>query len=164
VTSIYKLTVSSTIVISLLCLSVYAQAGGPELQQFTADGFSFNYPGGYSITDESTDDAQRLILTRKGSSVQLTIVVLRRIVRRDELPAAFEQITEPLIKQVATKLTKDKTPPERTAIKTQVGSSEAEGVRLRSGSDKSTGEVVWLRLDCTSRKCFRHGYGSSTHR
>jgi hypothetical protein len=110
-------------------------------------GFRFDYPAGYSVTDESTTQAQQLILTRKGSSVQLTILVRRGLVLSKELPAAIENSTEPLIKKVTIKLTDRKNPPERTSIKTQVGPKEAEGVRLRSsGRGASTGEVIWLRL------------------
>lgn len=146
-TSIYKLAVSLGIIISVFSLSAYAQSGGPELKNFAADGISFDYPAEYSVTDESTAQTQQLILTRKGSSVQLTIVAARGLVLSKELQAAIENSTEPLIKQVATKLTDGKKPPERTSIKTQVGPKEAEGVRLRSaGRSTTTGEVIWLRL------------------
>ena len=61
------------------------------------------------------------------------------VLRKDE-PAAIEKSTEPLIKHVAKTLGEGKTPSERTEIKTQVGSKEAEGVRLRSsGKSRRTG-------------------------
>jgi len=143
----YKLAVSLSIVISFFNLSVYAQSIAPELKHFATDGISFDYPSGYSLTDESTAQAQQLIITRKGSSVQLTIVAGRACVLSNELPAAIENSTGPLIKKVAIKLTEGKNPPERTSIKTQVGPKAAEGVQLRSsGRGASTGEVIWLRL------------------
>ena len=146
-TSIYKLAASLGIVISFFIVSVYAQSVGLELKHFAADGISFDYPAEYSIMDESTTQAQQLTLTRKGSSVQLTIVAGRSLILNKELPTAIKNSTEPLIKKVAIKLTAGKNPPERTSIKTQVGPKEAEGVRLRSsGRSASTGEVIWLRL------------------
>ena len=146
VTSTYKLTVSFAILINFLCLSAYAQSGQPELNHFSVDGISFDYLAEYSVADESTNDAQRLILTRKGTSVQLTIVVLRRVILSNELQAAFEQSTKPLINEVAAKLTTDKTPPKRTSTKIQVGPWEAEGLLLQSNTGKSISEIVWLRL------------------
>lgn len=147
-TSTYKLAVGLGMIISFLSLSVYAQSAGPELNRFTADGISFDYPAGYSVTDKSTDAGQQLIVTRPGSSVQLTIVVMRRFMLRKELPAAIESLKEPLINDVTIKLGPDKNPPERASIETQVGPNAAEGVRLRSsGSNKSTGEVIWLRMN-----------------
>jgi TonB family protein len=143
----YKLAASLGIVFFVCSLSVYAQSVGPELKHFAADGISFDYPTEYSVTDESTAQAQQLILTRKGSSVQFTIVARRGAILSKELPAAIENSTEPLIKQVTIKLTDGKKPPERTSIKTLVGPKEAEGVRLRSsGRRTSTGEVIWLQL------------------
>ena len=131
--------------ISVLSFGVYAQSAGPKLNHFAADGISFDYPDGYSVTDESSSEAQRLILTRRGSSVQLTIIATKSLVLRNDEPAAIEKSTEPLIKQVAKILGENRS--ERTEIKTQVGSKEAEGVRLRSsGKSRRTGEVIWVRL------------------
>ena len=147
VTSSYRLTAAVGMIVSFLCLSVCAQSAGPEIKHFAADMISFDYPAEYSLTDESTDEAHRLILTRRGSSVQLAIVATRRTIRHTELPAAIENFTEPLIKKVAIELGEDKKPAERASFKTQVGPKEAEGVRLRSsGRSSRTGEVIWLRL------------------
>lgn len=145
-TSIHKLPVCLGIVISFLSLNIYAQSAKPELNHFAANEISFDYPAGYSVTDESTTEAHQLLLTRRGSSVQITIVVSRNLVLRDELPAAIENFAEPLVEKVGKKLGEGKNAPTRTAIKSQVGPKEAEGVRLRSSSKgKTTGEVIWLR-------------------
>lgn len=134
-------------IVSVLSFGVYAQSAGPKLNHFANDGTSFDYPDGYSVVDESSSDTQHLKLTRRGSSVQLTIVVLRSSILSNGVPAAIEKSTEPLIKQVADTLRERDNPPERTTIKTVVGSKEAEGVRLRSrGNSQRTGEVIWLRL------------------
>ena len=134
-------------IISFLSLSVCAQSAGPEIKHFAGDPVSFDYPAEYSVKDESTDEAQQLILTRPGSSVQLTIVATRGLLLSKDLPAAIENSTQPLIKKVALTLGDSKEPAERTSVKTQVGPKEAEGVRLRSsGSSPGTAEVIWLRL------------------
>lgn len=146
VNSMKRLVLSFSIVL-VLSLGVCAQSETPKLNHFAADGVSFDYPDAYTVKDESNTEAQRLTLTRRGSSVQLTIVVTREHVLRDQLPAAIANSTQPLIKQVAESLGEGKTPPERTTIKTMVGAKEAEGVRLRaSGNSKRTAEVIWLRL------------------
>src|ERR1043165_9392225 len=132
-------------IVSVFSVGVYAQSAGPKLNHFAADGISFDYPDGYSVTDESSSEAQRLKLTRRGTSVQLTIVALRGIVLRKDVPAAIEKSTEPLITQVAKTLG-GKSRPDRASIKTQIGSTEVEGVRLRSSDNRRIGEVVWSRL------------------
>lgn len=103
-TATNKLAASLAIIISFLSLSVHAQTAGPELNHFASDGISFDYPAGYSVTDESTTDAQRFRLTHRGSSVQIAIIVTRRLVLREDVSAAIENSTEPLIKQTAKAL------------------------------------------------------------
>jgi TonB family protein len=144
-TSINKLATAIAMMISLLSLSVYAQSPDPDLNHFSTHGISFEYPAGYSVTDESTAEAHRLILTRKGSSVQLTIVAMRRMVLPNEMPAALENFKEPIVKNVEITLGLINSP-ERTSIQSQLGSMEAQGVRLRSaGNANRNGEVIWLR-------------------
>lgn len=144
-TSINKLATAIAMIISLLSLSVYAQSPGSDLNRFSTHGISFEYPAGYSVTDESTAEAHRFILTRQGSSVQLTIVATRRMVLRNEMPAAIENFKEPIIKNVEITLGLINSF-ERTSIQSQLGSMEAQGVRLRSlHNGNRTGEVIWLR-------------------
>lgn len=144
-TSINKLPLTIAM-ISLLSLSVYAQSSDPQLNRFASDGTSFDYPVGYSMADESTTDAQKFIITRKGSPTQLTIVVLRAKTLPSATAAAIENFKEPIIKEVGLTLGLANST-TGTAIKTVVGPKEAEGVRLRSlGNRKRTGEVIWLRL------------------
>src|SRR4026209_196432 len=89
-TSIKKLTVATAMAFSLLTLSVYAQSPDAELNHFATRGISFDYPAGYSVADESTTEAQNFVITRKGSSIQLAIVVMRGVIQGNELPAATE--------------------------------------------------------------------------
>lgn len=145
-TSMNKLIVAIAMIISLLSLSVYAQSPDPKLNHLATREISFDYPAGYSVADESTTDVQRFIITRKGSSTRLTIVVRRPVTLSGESPAAIESFNEPIIKEVGLTLGLTNSA-ARSAIKTQVGPREAEGVRLRSlRIRKRTGEVIWLRM------------------
>jgi len=129
-----------------LSVSVYAQSAGPELNHFAAGGISFDYPSEYSVKDESTPEVQQLIITRKGSSVQLTILVPQRLVLKSNLPAAVEDFTQPMVRKVAMTLGYAKNSPPPTPFQTQIGTKQAEGLRLWStGSGKKTGEVIWVR-------------------
>ena len=133
-------------IISFLSVSTHAQSAGPQLSHFAAAWISFDYPAGYSVTDETTPEVQQFVIQRKGSSVQLTIVVTQRLVLRSELPAAIENFTEPLLNKVAVTLGSGKSTAERTSFETQIGSKQAEGVRLRSkSSGRKSGEVIWVR-------------------
>lgn len=133
-------------IVSFFSLSVYAQSAATRRNHFSTEGISFDYPSGYSVSDESTTETHQFIITRKRSSVQLTIISPRRIVLPDEMPAAADNLTEPIVKRVA--LTLGRPNSAGTPIQIYVGSRRAEGVRLRSpGIRKRTGEVIWLRFD-----------------
>ena len=145
-TATHKLAVGIGMIISILSVSTYAQSAGTELNHFAAEWISFDYPSGYSVTEESTPETQQFVIKHKGTSVRLTIVVTQRAVLRNELPAAIENFTEPLLKQVAVTLGSSKSSSERTSFQTQIGTKQAEGVRLRSTrSETKTGEVIWVR-------------------
>ena len=135
------------LIISLLSVSVCAQSADPELNHFAVDRLSFDYPAGYSLKDESTPEAHQLVITRNGSSVELTIIATRRgMVMQKDLPAALDNFREPMLKNVALALGQDKNSPERTSFQTQIGTKQAEGVRLRSTRNgKKTGEVICTR-------------------
>jgi TonB family protein len=140
-----KFTIAIAIVISLLGVSVNAQSADPHLNHFSTRGISFDYPAGYAVADESTAEAQKFVITRKGSSIELTIVAMRRLVTQEELPAAMAIFKEPLIQRVGLTLGAVEAA-RRTAFRTELGSTEAEGVRFRSSRlRKRTGEVIWLR-------------------
>jgi len=145
-TATHKLAVGIGMIISILSVSTYAQSAGTDLNHFAAEWISFDYPSGYSVTEESTPETQQFVIKRKGTSVRLTIVVTQRAVLRNELPAAIENFTEPLLKQVAVTLGSGKSSSEHTSFQTQIGTKQAEGVRLRSTrSETKTGEVIWVR-------------------
>jgi len=84
-----------------------------------------------------------LLITRKGSSIQLTLTVGRRVTLQKDMPAAGETFSAPLLKKVSLAVEQGKNPPERTTFQTQLGSKQVEGVRLRSGP--ATGDVIWVR-------------------
>ena len=135
------------IFISFLSVSAYAQSAGPEVNHFSTDGISFDYPVGWLVTDLSTPNEQQYILTQKGSSVQIAIVAKRGFIRRSELPVALASFTEPFVKNVTMKVGPGKNPPVSTPIQTQVGSMEAQGVRLRPSGTTKSADVIWFRMN-----------------
>lgn len=144
-TSTSKVALCIGIIFTFLSVSIYGQSAGPELSHFAAGGISFDYPSGFSVTDESTPEARQFVIKRQGSSVQLTILITRRMVLQKDLPAARDNFREPLLKTVMLTLGQDKNPPESTSFQTQIGTKQAEGVRLRYTGGTKTGEAIWLR-------------------
>ena len=138
---------ASLVLISFSYLFVLAQTERPGNDRFAADRLSFEYPAGWSIKDESTLTYQQLTLTRRGTSVQVIIIVKRDLTLRDDLKAALERFPEPLIEKALLVVGKGKTSPVRLPIKRTVGSLEAEGIHLQTSDQNraETAEVIWLR-------------------
>jgi TonB family protein len=146
VTSARKFALCIGVIISFLCAGIYAQSAGTKANHFAAEGISFDYPSEYSVKDESTPEEQQFIITREGSSVQLRIVIPLRLVTRSTYPVAVESFTRPMVTKVAMALGEGQNSPQHTSFHTQIGTKQAEGVRLQStGSEKKTTEVIWLR-------------------
>ncbi len=103
-TSINRLTLAVGLIISLLSLNAYAQSAELTLNHFATDGISFYYLAGYSVTDDSGEEAQKFVITRKESSVQITILVTRRLVQEAEEAAAIKNFTDPIMRQAGITL------------------------------------------------------------
>ncbi len=118
-----------------------------EMNHFAKDGLAFSYPAGWVLTDNSTDDAQRLLIARKGSSIQIMIVARRGITLSVKLEAATQTLKAQSISEVRSRLRTQENPGESTALKVQVGAVTAEGVRLHftSGKNSYTGDFYSLR-------------------
>jgi hypothetical protein len=63
-TSNTQLIVAIGMTLSFFTVSVCAQGSGPKLNRFSTEGISFEYPAGYSVSDESTTETQEFIISR----------------------------------------------------------------------------------------------------
>jgi TonB family protein len=143
-----KNTIGYITVALFLSLPAFAQTPTVELKHFDADGLSFDYPAQWTLTDKSTAQTQHLILTRKGSSIEIAILAQRNLILRAQMADARRDITEPLITETARKTGASVKASEPAATEMDVGRVKAEGVRFHGtlGRRKKTGEVYWLRL------------------
>ena len=67
-------------------------------KHFTKDGLSFDYPDGWTLTDDSNSDAQQLMLNRSDSNAQITVFVHRGKVNTPEkLALAKTKIIDPYL-------------------------------------------------------------------
>src|SRR2546423_476195 len=112
-------------------LPVLAQSQNAEIKRFTKDGLAFDYPAVWKLEDASQPNGQHLVLTRGESGAQVMIIVRREaITTPEQLAAARHDFVEPFIETLVEQLQKMGAQPERSTIKTEVGSAQAEGVRL----------------------------------
>lgn len=93
---------------ALLLACVTAAAQSPPaagVKRFDSDGLSFDYPAGWELDDKSGPEAQRLVLTRAGSSALIILMAYReRVVTSEQAQAARDQITTPIVEDMARRM------------------------------------------------------------
>ncbi len=115
-------------------------------KHFTKDGLSFDYPDGWTITDESNADAQQLILNRPDSNAQITVFVHRGKVNTPEkLALAKTKIIDPYLNHTEKQFVGMGAKPERVAATTQIAGADTDGVRITATLDGDPGEagIYW---------------------
>lgn len=129
----------------LMVIGVAAQNN----KHFTKDGLSFDYPAGWTVTDESNSDAQSLTLNSSDSNAQVTVFVHRGKVNTPEkLALGKTKIVDPYLNHTEKQFVGMGAKPERTAATTQIAGVEAEGVRITAILDREPGEagIYWVTV------------------
>jgi hypothetical protein len=118
-------------------------------KHFTKDGLSFDYPEGWTITDESNSDAQQLTLNRSDSEALIKFFVHRgKVNTPDKLAQAKAKIIEPYLSYTEKQFVAMGAKPERAAATTQIAGADAEGVRITAILDREPGEagIYWTTV------------------
>ncbi|HKO60302.1 MAG TPA: hypothetical protein VJV03_04005 [Pyrinomonadaceae bacterium] len=129
----------------LMAVGVAAQNN----KHFTKDGLSFDYPDGWTITDESNSDAQQLTLNRGENDPLIKFFVHRgKVNTPDKLAQAKAKIIEPYLTYTEKQFVGMGAKPERVAATTQIAGVDAEGVRITAILDREPGEagIYWATV------------------
>lgn len=127
----------------LLSLTAFAQQGGSaEMSRFSSGGVSFEYPSTWTLSDKSTPDNQHLVLERKGTAAQIMVVVERAPSTQPGARGNALRLRTNLFADLMTKeLEKVGATVERTETTTNVGSVQADGLKLRAAPGNQPGSI-----------------------
>lgn len=136
-----------------VCLLALLIAFGATAQtankHFTKDGLSFDYPDGWTLTDESNSDAQQLTLNRPDSDAMIKFFVHRgKVNTPDKLAQAKTKIIDPYVNYTEKQFVEMGAKPQRVDGTTQIAGADATGVRITAVLDREPGEagVYWTAL------------------
>ncbi|HEX8844513.1 MAG TPA: hypothetical protein VF791_07705 [Pyrinomonadaceae bacterium] len=135
--------------ILLIGLSAQAQTPDSSTKQFAKDGLVFDYPDGWTVVDQSNQDAQQLTLARPDSDAQIRFFVHRgKVDTPEKMTKAKSAFIDPYIKATNDSFVQMGAKPERSDASVQIGSAQAEGVRLRAslGGEQGEAAIYWLTL------------------
>ena len=117
-----------------------------DAKQFAKDGLSFSYPNGWTLKDESNDDAQNFSIGRADSEAQFRVFVFRSPVNTPERVAeARKVLVDPYIASTVKQLEQMGAKPQKTPATTEIAKSASEGLRLAASLDGVPGaaEIYW---------------------
>jgi hypothetical protein len=139
------------VVICVFAFTLLLGAGvaAQNTKHFAKDGLVFDYPEGWTITDDSSSDAQQLTLSRSDSEAMIKFFVHRGKVNTPEkLAQAKAKIIDPYLNYTEKQFVQMGAKPERAAATTQISGANAEGVRITAVLDREPGEagVYWVMV------------------
>jgi hypothetical protein len=137
----------------LTCLAAllfaFAATAQTSNKHFAKDGLSFDYPDGWTITDDSNTDAQQLTLTRGDSPSMIKFFVHRGKVNTPEkLTQAKTKIIDPYVAYTEKQFTSMGAKPQRADASTQIAGVNAEGVHITAVLEGESGEagIYWATI------------------
>jgi hypothetical protein len=121
-----------------LLLVASALAQDPNVKQFAKDGLSFDYPAGWQLSDQSTQQMQFIELAR--GDVVIRIRSPREWLKTPEKEAAAKKLfQDKYVDDFVGTVEQAGIHPKRSAVTTQIGGADAEGVRIRAVLDGDPG-------------------------
>jgi len=140
---IIRFAVEIFVLIGLLSAVAVAQAG--DTKSFAKDGLSFDYPAGWSVQDDSSTDAQQLMLSRSDSDAQIRLLVHRGNIKAEKLPDAKKAFIDPYISYLNKQFESIGASPKQSPDASEIGGLKAEGVSVTAsiGGEPGAAKIYW---------------------
>jgi hypothetical protein len=133
----------STLVVIFIAACLFSAAQTPKT--FTKDNLSFDYPDGWTVQDDSNNDAQQLSLAKPNSDVQIRIFVHRGRISQEKFADAKKAFIDPYIAATAKQFVAMGAKPEQSPDTSEIGGVKAEGVNINAslGGDPGAAKIYW---------------------
>ena len=125
----------------LFCLVVMAQTP----KNFAKNGVSFDYPSEWTLTEDSTDDAQQLMLSRSDSDAAIRIFVHKGRISQEKLPDAKKAFIDPYINATMKQFVTMGAKPEQSPDTSEIGGVKADGTNITAslGGEAGASKIYW---------------------
>src|SRR5215218_2259102 len=123
------------------CILATAQTS----KNFTKDNLSFDYPEGWSVQDDSNNDAQQFTLAKPNSDVQIRIFVHKGRISQEKLADAKKAFIDPYIAATAKQFVAMGAKPQQSPDVSEIGGIKADGVSINAslGGDPGAAKIYW---------------------
>jgi hypothetical protein len=122
-----------------------ATAQTPDHQTLNKGNLSFDYPNGWTLMDDSNDDAQQFTLTRTNSDVQMRVFVHKGRISQEKLADAKKAFIDPYIAATAKQFVAMGAKPEQTPDVSEIGGVKADGTSISAslGGETGAAKIYW---------------------
>lgn len=136
-------TIQLIAIVFVCCLLASAQT---PPKNFAKDNLSFDYPDGWTLTDDSNGDAQQLTLSRADSDSQIRVFVHRGRITTEKFPDAKKGFIDPYVAATAKQFVAMGAKPEQAPDTTEIGGAPAEGVKISAslGGEPGAAKIYWV--------------------
>lgn len=122
---------------------VVAVAQTPK--NLTKDNLSFDYPDGWTLSDDSNSDAQQFTLSRSDSDVQIRVFAHKGRIAAEKLPDAKKAFIDPYINATVKQFVAMGAKPEQSPDTSEIGGVKADGVIISAslGGEAGAAKIYW---------------------
>jgi hypothetical protein len=133
------------IVVACLACVVAAAQTPADAKNFTKNNLSFDYPNGWTLADDSNDDAQQLTLVRANNDIQIRVFVHKGRITQEKLPEAKKAFIDPYIAATTKQFVAMGAKPEQSPDTTEIAGVKADGVKISAslGGDPGAAKIYW---------------------
>ncbi len=123
------------------CLLVTAQTS----KNFSKDNLSFDYPEGWTVQDDSNNDAQQFTVAKPNTDAQIRIFVHKGRISEEKLPDAKKAFIDPYIAATAKQFVAMGAKPQESPDVSEIGGVKADGVSISAslGGDPGAAKIYW---------------------
>jgi hypothetical protein len=120
-------------------------ASGQTPKNLTKDGLSFDYPDGWTLTDDTNEDAQQFTLSKSNSDVQIKLFVHKGRTSEEKFPEAKKAFIDPYIAATAKQFVQMGAKPEQSPDTSEIGGLKADGVAIKAslGGEAGAAKIYW---------------------
>jgi TonB family protein len=138
--------VGATLILAPLIASGQGQANPQTTIHFAQDGLIFDYPEGWTVTNSSSADTQKVTISRSGSSARVMIVRQRALLSQSDFEEARRKIADPLVAEVGKELGAGAS--KGTPVSLQIAGVETNGIKIRGSINRkpASAEIYSFRL------------------
>ena len=139
-------TIISICLALVLASIAVAQTGSNK--QFIKDGLTFDYPAGWTMQDDSNEDAQQLTLARANADAQIRVFVHKGRITPEKFADAKKAFIDPYVTSVGKQFVAMGAKPQQANDSTDIAGEKAEGVAITAslGGEPGAAKIYWALI------------------